>query len=202
MTLNELSKNFHNIIIVGCGPASLSCAVQLSRSEIPFLLITEEIGGLIRNANFIENLLGFPNGITGSEFVSLMLNTIKKYNIPIEQEKVIRVYQENEIFIVETSARTYQCEFLIVGTGTIPIHLEIPGEEEAYKQNRLFYDVYKFTMSLENLQIGIIGSGDAAYDYALNLSRPTNSINIIQRTEDTKALPLLIQRVKKTHSLL
>ncbi len=72
MTMHTSDSEYHQLIILGCGPSSLSAAIQLKRANIPFLMITDEMGGLVRNANLIENLLGFPDGIPGKKFVAIM----------------------------------------------------------------------------------------------------------------------------------
>ena len=44
------------VIIIGAGPAGIACATQLKRYNIDSIIIEkEEIGGLIKNANWIEN---------------------------------------------------------------------------------------------------------------------------------------------------
>ena len=42
------------VSIIGAGPAGISAAVQLSRSEISVSIIAKEIGGLVKNANLID----------------------------------------------------------------------------------------------------------------------------------------------------
>jgi len=62
-----------SMAIIGAGPAGLAAAIQLQRYGIqPFIFEEKSIGGLLKNANKIENYLGFPNGISGKEW----LNTI------------------------------------------------------------------------------------------------------------------------------
>ena len=60
-------------IIIGAGPAGLGTAIQLKRYGIsPLVLERESIGGLLRNANLVENYPGFPAGIPGVELVQLL----------------------------------------------------------------------------------------------------------------------------------
>jgi thioredoxin reductase (NADPH) len=194
-------NNHHQIIILGCGPSSLSAATQLVRTGISVLIIAEEIGGLIQNANLIENLLGFPNGITAGEMVAIMHETIIKYQIPVINEKILEVSCDDTQYLIKTVSKNYSCEYLVIGTGTIPNSLQIPGEEDAHNGNLLFYDLYKFTSVRENLDIGIVGGGDAAYDYALNLSKNMSNIEILQRNKKSTALSLLIQRVNEKENI-
>jgi len=201
MSQIQKSDNFHQIIILGCGPSSLSAAVQLIRVEIPILMIADEIGGLVQNANLIENLVGFPDGVTGKKFVEMMKETIRKFQIPLIQEKVLYVERKIPVFRIQTQHQLFTSEYLIIGTGTTPNHLNIPGEQRAFQNRLLFYDLYAFTPPKKPMTIGIIGNGDAAYDYALNLANYNYKIVILQRGKLTKALPLLVRRVSENSNI-
>ncbi|TFG18161.1 MAG: NAD(P)/FAD-dependent oxidoreductase [Promethearchaeota archaeon] len=202
MTIPTSDSEYHQIIILGCGPSSLSAAIQLKRANIPFLLIADEMGGLVRNANLIENLLGFPGGISGKKFAAIMEKFIETYQVPVLYSKVIDVRMEKKQFWVTSYQHLiFNCDYLIIGTGTIPNLLQIPGEIEAFSKYLLFYELYRFKDKREGLRIGIVGGGDAAYDYALNLGNSTNTIEILQRRKESSALPILINRVQEKQNI-
>ncbi len=54
------NKSETKIALIGGGPACATAAVQFLRFGHEVTLITKEIGGTVRNANLIENLIGFP----------------------------------------------------------------------------------------------------------------------------------------------
>ncbi|MBM3324354.1 MAG: hypothetical protein FJY66_01665, partial [Calditrichaeota bacterium] len=59
-----------DVVIIGAGPAGIATSIQLKRYHIePELLEQEEVGGLLRNANWVENYPGFPEGISGAALV-------------------------------------------------------------------------------------------------------------------------------------
>ena len=60
--------NKEEVIIVGAGPAGLATALQLERYGIkPLVVEKEHLGGLLHNANLVENYPGFPGGIPGPQ---------------------------------------------------------------------------------------------------------------------------------------
>ena len=185
------------IALIGGGPACATAAIQLVRSGNEVVIIAEEIGGTIKNANLIENLLGFPEGIKGWEFVNLIKAQLLNNKVPYLCEEVEKIDHKESKYLITTSQTEIQAEYLVIGTGSIPKKLDIKGEEEAFQNNKLFYDIYEGKQYTEGKTILIIGSGDVAYDYALNLHRTSKSISIIQRTSSTKSLPLLQERVEK-----
>ena len=75
------------VALIGGGPACATTAIQLNRSGIDITLIAEEIGGAIRNANLVENLIGFPEGIKGLDFVNLIKTQLLNNKISYINER-------------------------------------------------------------------------------------------------------------------
>ena len=185
------------ICIIGGGPAGIATAFQLKRSGFdPIIFEKGNVGGLVVNANLIENYPGFLNGISGIDFVEILKKTVEKYKLDIRYENVINVNYKNKIFKVETNKKKYEFNILIVASGTIPKHLI--ALEKKYPEE-IFYNVQEL-FKYKSKKIAIIGSGDVAFDYALNLSKK-NEIYILNRGTDTKCLPLLFERVMKNKKI-
>ena len=53
---------------------------------------------------------------------------------------------------------------------------------------------------VEGKRVVIVGSGDAAFDYALNLGRK-NKVIILNRGDKPKCLPLLWERAQKVANI-
>ena len=189
------------VALVGGGPACCTAAIQLTRAGIECLLISDEIGGKIRNANLIENLLGFPNGISGEEFVKLVKKQLRQLDVQYVTRKAEKIEYNEKRFVINTSKEEIISEYLIVGTGSIPKKLHLEGEEELFSKNKLFYENYNARNHVKGKNVVIIGSGDVAYDYALNLSDSAENISIIQRSKISKSIPVLQVRVRKQENI-
>ncbi|MHA2358286.1 MAG: NAD(P)/FAD-dependent oxidoreductase [Candidatus Heimdallarchaeaceae archaeon] len=185
------------IALIGGGPACSTAAIQLLRSGIEILVITERIGGTIRNANLVENLIGFPGGISGEEYVKLLEKQLDISEVPIVKEKVNSVKRVNGSFRISTEGSEILSDILIVGTGSTPSKLDIKGEKEAFSERKLFYEMFNIKSHSSGKDIIVIGSGDVAYDYSLNLSKIASQITIVQRLDKTTSLPILQNRVQE-----
>jgi len=194
MMVNKKSQ----VAVIGAGPAGCAAAIQLKRYGLEVILIDKDkIGGLARNANFLENYLGFPRGISGVEFCYKLEEHLKHLEIETVKDEIVSLNwdKSQDEFLLKSKKNQYNCEYLVIATGTRPRRLNLKGEEELWKNGLLFYEPAKMLEKLFfNKKITIIGSGDAAFDYALNLANRENHITIITRTKEYKSLPLLVKR--------
>ena len=184
-----------DVVIIGAGPAGIATAIQLKRCSVETVLLEqEEIGGLLRNANFVENYPGFPEGISGPELVELFKEHLKKAGINVSFERVLELESGDEIFFTRTSKREIRSKIVVIATGTKPKKIPVPPVSDEIK-DRIFYEIYPI-IGIKNKKVIIIGAGDAAFDYALNLSN-MNEVVIVNRSEHSRCLPLLMERCMK-----
>jgi len=205
-----------DIAIIGCGPAGLSAAIQLRRlGEAPLVFEAYRVGGLLVNAYRVENYPGFPEGIGGPELVSLMERQFECHAPEVIFEKVTRLdlagggsesaaesgsatVPSPGDFHLTTSQREVACRIVLVASGTEPREpagLSIPDDVSG----RVFSEVYPI-WNVRDRHIVIVGSGDAAFDYAINLSGK-NKVSVLNRGHETKCLPLLRDRAAGIDSI-
>ena len=183
-----------DVIIIGAGPGGLATALQLRRYGIdPLVFEQNQIGGLLHNANLVENYPGFPGGVSGPELVDLFKKQIQDYQIRIKFTRIEQLNYHDELFQFSPTNHEYQSRILVVATGTKPrlfFDFEVPEE----LRERVFYEIYPL-LNLQEKRIAIVGAGDAAFDYALNLGKH-NDILILNRGEQIRCLPLLWERAQ------
>jgi thioredoxin reductase len=182
------------VVIIGAGPAGMTAAIQLKRFRIPFVLLEKErVGGLLWNANLVENYPGFPAGISGPKLVSLIEKQMERIGVEVTFDTATDLAYNKTGFRVKTFQAEYHPQYVIVASGTKPHLLPIPIPEAV--RNRVFSEVYHLLRE-KNKKILIIGAGDAAFDYALNLTKNRNSVTILNRGGEVKCLGLLWERAR------
>jgi thioredoxin reductase len=181
------------VVIVGAGPAGMTAAIQLTRYGIPFILLEKErVGGLLWNANLVENYPGFPAGVSGPKLVRLIEKQMERIGVTVTFDPVSQIGLDAKMGIcVKTLNAEYWPQYVIVASGTKPVSIPIAIPDAA--RNRVFSDVYHL-LAESDKKIVIIGAGDAAFDYALNLTKNRNSVTILNRGGDVKCLGLLWRR--------
>lgn len=186
----------NEISIIGCGPAGISAAIYLKRAGLePIIFEKDEIGGLLQNANLVENYPGFPQGISGLDLVKVFKKQLLGLGIKITPGQVSKVSFEDGKFHIEAEGKKVVSSALIVASGTKPKVLGIAGESALFRR-KLFYEIKDIPPPSKNDAVVIIGGGDCAFDYALNLATEVKSVDIIFKGKHPKCLPLLSERAK------
>jgi thioredoxin reductase (NADPH) len=189
-----------DVIIVGAGPAGISAAVYLQRvRREPLVFEKDRVGGLLLNANLVENYPGFPEGIGGTQLVGLFNKHLEKQGVDVRYSEVTEVKKEKDHFVVTTSEGDTEARTVLITIGTKPKEAGIPGESEL-KGTRLFYEVREVTEK-EGKDFVIIGGGDAAFDYALNLSNGGGSVDIVCRSTSPSCIGLLEERIQRSTNI-
>ena len=187
------------VIIIGAGPSGLATAFQLKRFGIhPLIFERDRIGGLLVNANLVENYPGFPSGIAGPELVKLFISQAHNLNVTVTDEEIVALTYDQGLFQASTRNRSYSSQVVVIATGTKPLPIEdlsIPDN----LRSKVYYEVYPLT-KVEGKCVVIVGGGDAAFDYGLNLSK-SNQVVILNRADKPKCLPLLWERAQKVAAI-
>jgi thioredoxin reductase len=182
-----------SVAIIGAGPAGLAAAIQLRRYGIDLLLLeADAVGGLLRNANLVENYPGFPGGIPGMRLVSLFAEQLQQVGVAVTYARVTALDERGSYFHLETSAQVYQARLLVIATGSQAVTFQDFTIPDAARP-RVLYEILP-VIGVVDKRFTIVGAGDLAFDYALNLGK-NNDITILNRGTDTRCLPLLKERV-------
>ncbi len=185
------------IAIIGAGPAGAAAAVQLRRmGRDPLVFEKGRPGGLLRSANLVENYPGFPAGIEGRELAELIGKHMERFRVRLLREEVISMDYRGGRFVLKSYSGIRRAGAVILAAGTVPAKdhgIEVCGEAAELA----FYNPDSIREGSDTV---IIGAGDAAFDYALNLA-PRGRVLILGRSKTPRALRVLVERAEENESI-
>ncbi len=189
-------KNVADIAVIGAGPAGIASAICLKRAGYSILLFEERTpGGLLWNANLVENYPGFPNGISGPGLARAIARHLANAGVKVIGRKAGPVVLLRDgAFRLRAGEDRYQVDAVVIATGTRPRKIGLRGLQQA--KGHVFCAIADIPESrIRGRRVIIVGGGDAAFDHALGaLSRGGTPI-IVSRS-GFKALPLLRRRAE------
>ncbi|MBI5001462.1 MAG: NAD(P)/FAD-dependent oxidoreductase [Euryarchaeota archaeon] len=172
-----------SVAVVGAGPAGLAAAVQLARCGHAVTIYEDgKPGGALRNARLVENYPGFGKGIKGDELASLMVRQARRWDIEILRENVESVKLIKGTFEIHTTDSRERFDGVIVCTGTSPKRAGFGGEKGLENARLIFYEISKMKELRKGSKICVLGGGEAALDYALNLSDKGIAATVLHRS--------------------
>lgn len=193
--------NIFDIIVVGCGPAGMAAALYATRSGKKVLILEKEtIGGQIALAPKVEN---FPSidSITGAELADRMFNQIFELGVSFELECVEKIEKVDDLFIVSTDYNKHTSRSVIIATGAHHKKIGVPNEEE-WLGKGLSYCALCDGAFYKGEEVAVIGDGNSALQYALDLSNYCSKVYICTLFDKFFGDNVLVKRLEEKENII
>jgi thioredoxin reductase (NADPH) len=186
----------YEVVIIGGGPAGLSAGLYTSRARLKSLLIERGVvGGLIANAELVENYPGFPEGISGVELGQLIHQQATKYGLETLLAEVTGLELHGEKKVVVTTKGKFTAKAVIIASGSERRKLGIPGEEE-FTGKGVSYCATCDGPFFKQQTVAVVGGGNAAITEALHLVKFASRVIVIHRRDQLRATRILEERAR------
>jgi thioredoxin reductase (NADPH) len=176
-----------DLLVVGGGPAGLAAAVYGASEGLDTLIVeSTALGGQAGSSRRIENYLGFPAGISGTELTSRAVSQARKFGArpatpyraislePGDGRHIVRLEENHEI-----AARA-----VILATGADYRRLPVDGLAD-YEGVSAFYAVGPPEAQLCGAsRVAVVGGGNSAGQAAVWLARGGALVTLLHRRAD------------------
>lgn len=191
-------SEFHEVVVVGGGPAGLTAGIYLMRAGIDAILVEQGVlGGTPMKYEHVENYPGFPEGIASRELMERMTLQAKRFGLVIKEFcQVSGITVQGGRFTTHTGEGSIESLGVIVAAGTQSVRIDIPGEAE-FMGRGVSNCATCDGMFFRNLDVAVIGGGDAAIQEGLTLANLARKVYVIHRRETLRAQKIIQDRAFK-----
>jgi thioredoxin reductase (NADPH) len=182
-------RPFYDLIIVGGGPSGLAAAVYGASEGLKTVLIEREApGGQAGTSSFIENYLGFPKGLKGSELARRAVDQARKFEVEIlTPQEVAEVRVEDPYRIVRLADGTeLSCHALIVATGVSYRKLDAPGVDRLTGAGVYYGASLTEAFSFKDEDVYIVGGANSAGQAAMFFSEHARKVVVVYRGDSLR----------------
>src|SRR6187455_1201976 len=194
-----------DVLIVGAGPVGLFAVFELGLLDIKTHLvdILDKVGGQCAELypeKPIYDIPGIPY-ITGHGLTDALMQQIKPFNPAFHLNEMVTSLEKtgDPGFRVTTDGgKIFECKCVVVAAGGGSFQPKRPPINgiEPYEEKSVFYAVRKME-NFRGKRLVIVGGGDSALDWTLNLQPIVRSLTLVHRRDAFKAAPASVNSMKE-----
>ena len=198
-----LQQKVYDLVVVGAGPAGLAAAVY-SASEGLSTVVLERSGpgGQAGRSMRIENYLGFPFGITGSDLTERAVMQANKFGACMTvPATAIKLRFDNTYAVLDMDADgevTAKC--LLIATGAEYRRLGVDGCEPLEGRGVYYAATPTEAQMCRGSEVIVVGGGNSAGQAAVYLATQVEKVYLVIRHDDLyrNMSTYLAQRIERT----
>ncbi|MEL6129852.1 MAG: FAD-dependent oxidoreductase [Cyanobacteria bacterium J06628_4] len=202
----EAAKPFYDLVIVGGGPAGLAAAVYGASEGLRTVMIEREApGGQAGTSSRIENYLGFPVGLSGSDLARRAVTQAKRFGVEIltpQEAKAIHL-EDNYRIITLSDGSDISCHALILAMGVSWRRLTVPGVEQFTGAGVYYGAAQTEAAACQDEDVYVVGGANSAGQAAMYFSKYARQVRMLVRGESlTKSMSqYLIDQIAGTDNI-
>ncbi|MBJ8348620.1 FAD-dependent oxidoreductase [Antrihabitans sp. YC2-6] len=195
------ARDFYDLIVIGGGPAGLGAALYGASEGLRTVLVERTAtGGQAGQSSRIENYLGFPDGVSGSQLADRARRQAAKFGAEVITTRDVVGLEVNG------SARTVRfadgskldAHTVIVATGVTYRKHPAASVDDFTGRGVYYGSAMTEAPRCANEDVYIVGGANSAGQAAVYLSRSARSVTIVVRADslDKSMSHYLIQQIQ------
>ncbi|MGI6623135.1 MAG: NAD(P)/FAD-dependent oxidoreductase [Clostridiaceae bacterium] len=165
----------YDAIIIGRGPAGLSCAIYTTRGNLKTLVIGKADSMLFK-ADKIENYYGFEHPISGKELFEIGEKQALRLGAEIVEDEVVSIEKTDNFKVICVNGE-YEAKTVLLSTGAPVVRAPVK-KLDRFEGNGVSYCTTCDGFFYRNKKVGVLGYTDYAVHEAMELMAFTNDITL------------------------
>ena len=193
-----------DVLIIGAGPCGLFAVFELGLLDMKVHLvdILDKLGGQCAELYPEKPIYDIPAIpiVTGQGLTDALMEQIKPFNPTFHLNEMVETIEKigDPLFRVTTDAgQVFETKVVVISAGGgsfQPKRPPVPGIE-AYEGTSVFYAVRKMEQ-FRGKDLLIVGGGDSALDWVLNLQPIARRVTLLHRRDDFRAAPHSVDQMR------
>jgi thioredoxin reductase (NADPH) len=194
-------KPFYDLVVIGSGPGGLAAAVYGASEGLRTIVVEREApGGQAGTSSRIENYLGFPSGLSGSDLARRALTQATRFGAEIlsaTEAGSLRVEDPYRIVCLKDGAEL-RCHSVLIATGVWYSRLEAPGIEKLTGRGVYYGAAMTEAKGCEGQSVVIVGAGNSAGQAAIYFGQHACEVHLVVRGSSlgAKMSQYLVDRIQ------
>ncbi len=174
----------YDLVIIGGGPAGLAAAVYGASEGLRTLLVEGEApGGQAGTTSRIENYLGFPAGLSGSDLARRAVTQATRLGAEILTPQEVRGIRREDPYSIVTlgDGTELSCQALILAMGVQYRRLEAPGVDALIGLGVFYGAAITEALAFRDRDVAVVGGGNSAGQAAVHLAGFARHVTLVVR---------------------
>jgi thioredoxin reductase (NADPH) len=184
------SEEFYDLVVIGGGPAGLAAAVYGASEGLNTVLIERTAtGGQAGQSSRIENYLGFPDGVSGSQLADRARRQAEKFKAElITTREAVALEINGPVKTIKfADGSSVDSRAVILATGVSYRQLQAEGCVDLTGKGIYYGAANSVASECENEDVYVVGGANSAGQAAMYLSRDAKSVTIVVRGPSLEA---------------
>ena len=193
-----------DVLIIGAGPVGLFAVFELGLLDIKAHLvdILDKVGGQCAELypeKPIYDIPGIPY-ITGHGLTEALMEQIKPFKPTFHLGEMVTTIENigDPLYHVTTDGgKTFECKAIVIAAGGGSFQPKRPPINgiEPYEAKSVHYAVRKMD-AFRDKRLLIVGGGDSALDWTLNLQPIAKRLTLVHRRDDFRGAPDSVNKMR------
>jgi thioredoxin reductase (NADPH) len=183
----KLEPKVYDLVVVGAGPAGLAAAVYAASEGLSTVAL-ERIapGGQAGRSMRIENYLGFPLGITGSELADRAVLQASKFgaSLPVASQVVRLVFEASGPTLYLDGDEVVKSRCVLIATGADYRLLGVEGCDRLEGRGVYYAASPTEAAMCRGAEVVVVGGGNSAGQAAVYLASQAHKVYLVIRGDD------------------
>ncbi|MEA4960202.1 thioredoxin-disulfide reductase [Lutispora sp.] len=184
----------YDVAIIGGGPGGLAAGLYASRGRMSAVIIEKgKWGGQAATTEELENYPGSIEHPTGPSLTARMKSQAEAFGTEFIKDEVVGFDLSDKVKVLKLKEGEIKAKSIIIASGAQHVNLGAPGEDD-FRGKGVSYCATCDADFFAELEVVVVGGGDAAVEEALYLTKFADKVSIVHRRNEFRAAKSIVEK--------